>query len=223
MKKSLILAASIAASIASIASMADASAGNLWTMNNTPGNYQLLRSNPQGFFVGTIYAGQGFYQETYSTSGSNYLGGWAGGANCVWTNDNRSRLTLTSTSTYSVCAGLTPPVPGIGSRRYLTDHFAAVSNDYIPGTVFIPGITDGTFVKLKSATGFCGNFDNGKPGISGFRDCGGTPLPAGTTVYWRWISKDGLAAAVRIGSYWGFIYAPAIETPLIFADGKSYF
>lgn len=220
MKKSLILAACIAASVASIA---DVSAGNLWSINNTPGNFLYLRSGPQAFFVGTVYAGQGFYQQSYSNSGANYLGGWAGGSNCVWMDDNRDKITPAGTSTSTICAGLTPSGIGILSRQYLTDHFAAVSNDYIPGRVFIPDVDYGTPVKLRSATGICGNFDSGKPGISGFRNCANFTLPAGTSVSWRWISKDGLAAAVHVGSSWVFIYAPAIETPLIFADGKSYF
>ena len=192
-----------------------------WAGNRTVNAASLyVRANSGGFFIGTLYNGEGFYSQQDIPSWSY---GFAGGGynGCGWV---QSGYTKAGGNTPAECPG--PGFNGTGnaSRQYLTDHYARYSNDYIPGhNPALPLADQGTstHVKVGVTTTAYGNYRSGSFGHAYGAIDSSFPMA------WRWVSSDGQAVAVDLNpsdpnnSLWVFVPRSALPDYLPFTDGVS--
>lgn len=149
-----------------------------------------LRSYPQSWFIGTLYAGS-----TFDVQGaqSGYSWGYAYGnfTGCAWVLSSSLRV------------GSGPAnAPDCGTPRRLplddSAHTPAegidTNGDGVPDRLTAP------YTIVCQSAGLYGNYR------SGHRDHK-YDLPAGTPVGWRWTTGDGRSAAVRYdaGDTWAFV------------------
>src|SRR5690349_1863586 len=92
-----------------------------------------VRSNPNGFMVGTLYADDSFRWK--QTNSSDFWGRAGGTAQlCGWV---PSAYLTPGGSANVVCGGSGSTATGIGSRQYLLATYAKCVNDYVPGAFFV--------------------------------------------------------------------------------------
>jgi hypothetical protein len=87
-----------------------------------------IRSNPNGFFVGTLYGNDSFRWK--QTNGAYFWGRCGGTAQkCAWV---ASEYLTPGGNADVVCSGSGSTANGIASRQYLLATFAKCVNDYVP-------------------------------------------------------------------------------------------
>lgn len=179
------------------------------------GSSATVRYNYGGFVIGNIYEGA----HTWPTqSHESARWGRAGGNcnKCGWVYNSVMNASGTGTAT---CSGSGRTDFGLPVRQGMVAAYAKTLNDYRPGTFFEAGVDDGNFVRVTANVHYYGNYDG-----TTFRDqLTTTSVPAGTAVYWRWVSKNGEAALVRTGgSQWIFIRRDKLPASLPYSNGNSY-
>lgn len=180
-----------------------------------------VRSNPRGFFVGTLfgnaYGNSGFYRQ--QTSGY-YAYGYAGGnfQGCGWV---ETQYTAPGGSTPAGCASAGFQGYGVASRQFLLANYARQVNDYIPGRS-LPLADGGNSVRIKPGVvaGVYGNYRGGSHQNFYANIDSRWPLA------WRWVSQDGRSVAVNVypgTSYavWAFVRRDKLPDRLPYSDGVS--
>ncbi len=176
-----------------------------------------VRTNPGGFFIGTLYTDAGFFRQ--ETSGNGLWGyGYAGGnfQGCGWV---QLSFTRTGGSTPAGCAGGGFQGTGVASRQFLLDYYARQVNDYIPGSS-LPLANGGTSVRVKPGViaGVYGNYRGGS-----HQNHYGN-IDSNYSLSWRWVSDDGRSVAVNVfpgspNAFWAFIRRDKLPDTLPYSDG----
>jgi hypothetical protein len=171
-----------------------------------------IRSNPNGFMVGTLYGNDSF---RWKQTNGGYFWGRCGGTaqKCAWV---ASEYLTPGGSANIVCSGSGSTATGIGSRQYLLATFAKCVNDYVPGVFFIDSssgsrvhIVDGLTAHLY------GNYD----GTSFHHQITSTALDSSAVLDWRWISDSGEAVVVKLqNGPWAFMRRDKLPTQLRYKD-----
>lgn len=180
----------------------------------------LIRMNPRGFFLGTLYTNAGFYRTQTS---DDYSYGWGTGnyQGCGWV---ETAYTTAGGSTPSNCSSSGYQGFGADSRRYLLANYAKNVNDYVENAATALPLKEGgtrTYIKAGSVAGYYGNYRGGT-----FQNRAGFNLDANSYIAWRWISDDGRAVAVNLNpgttyASWGFIPREDLPATLPYSDGIS--
>lgn len=178
-----------------------------------------VRSNPRGFFVGTLfgnsYGHASFYRQ--QTSG-DYSYGYAGGnfQGCGWV---ETRWTQPGGSTPAGCDHAGFQGTGVASRQFLLTHYARQVNDYIPGQN-LPLVNGGNSVRIKPgiSAGIYGNYRGGSH--QNFY----AEIDSSFPLAWRWVSQDGRSVAVNLWpgtehAVWAFVLRAKLPDQLPYSDG----
>ncbi|MEO6064986.1 MAG: hypothetical protein ABIP49_04300 [Lysobacterales bacterium] len=182
-------------------------------------NSLYVRTNPRGFFVGTLfgktYGSSGFFRQ--QTSG-DYSYGYAGGnfQGCGWV---ETAFTKLGGNTPAGCAAPGFNDSGLASRQFLQANYARHVNDYIPGQN-LPRINGGSAVRIKPGVtaGAYGNYRGGAH--QNFYANINSEYP----LAWRWVSTDGRSVAVNVWpgephAVWAFVPRSALPDTLPYSDG----
>jgi hypothetical protein len=172
-----------------------------------------VRSNPQGFAIGTLYQGDSFRRQ--QTSGAYYWGRCGGTAQmCGWVSNG----SLASGGSVSiVCGGSGSTATGIESRHHLLANWAKCVNDYVPGKWYLGGDTPSNTEILPGMTAHLyGNYD----GDTFHHQITTTALDSSANIAWRWVSDSGEAVMVKLeGGPWAFMRRDKLPTKLRYKDG----
>jgi hypothetical protein len=171
-----------------------------------------IRSNPNGFMIGTLYANDSF--RWTHTNGGDFWGRCGGTAQkCAWV--PATYLTPGGTANI-VCSGSGSTATGIGSRQHLLATHAKCVNDYVPGVFFIDS-SSGSRVHIVSGltAHLYGNYD----GTSFHHQITSVALDSSAVLDWRWISDSGEAVVVKLqNGPWAFMRRDKLPTTLRYKD-----
>jgi hypothetical protein len=172
-----------------------------------------IRSNPNGFAIGTLYSGDSFRRQ--QTSGAYYWGRCGGTAQmCGWVSNG----SLTSGGSVSItCGGSGSTATGIDSRHHLLANWAKCVNDYVPGQWYIGGDTPNNVdINPGMTAHLYGNYD----GTSFHHQITTVALDSTASLAWRWVSDSGEAVMVKqTNGPWAFIRRDKLPTTLKYKDG----
>jgi len=182
-----------------------------WKVKSTVSDVY-VRSNPNGFMVGTLYANDSFRWK--HTNGSDFWGRCGGTAQkCAWV---PSEYMTPGGSANVVCSGSGSTATGVGSRQHLLATYAKCVNDYVPGVFFIDS-SSGSRVHISAGltAHLYGNYD----GNSFHHQITSTALDSGAVLDWRWISDSGEAVVVKLqNGPWAFMRRDKLPTQLRYKD-----
>jgi hypothetical protein len=171
-----------------------------------------VRSNPNGFMVGTLYGNDSF---RWKQTNGGYFWGRCGGTaqKCAWV---ASDYLTPGGSANIVCSGSGSTATGIGSRQYLLATFAKCVNDYVPGVFFIDSSSGSRVHIVNGLTAHLyGNYD----GTSFHHQITSTALDSSAVLDWRWISDSGEAVVVKLqDGPWAFMRRDKLPTQLRYKD-----
>jgi hypothetical protein len=173
-----------------------------------------IRSNPNGFMVGTLYANDSFRWK--QTNGAYFWGRCGGTAQkCAWVG---SEWLTPGGSANIVCSGSGSTATGIGSRQHLLATYAKCVNDYVPGVFFIDSSSGSRVHIVEGLTAHLyGNYD----GTSFHHQITSTSLDSSAVLDWRWISDSGEAVVVKLqDGPWAFMRRDKLPTQLRYKDGN---
>ena len=196
-----------------------------WTLSTRAQTYQwkvkssvsdvYVRSNPNGFMIGTLYANDSFRWK--QTNGGDFWGRCGGTAQmCGWV---PSEYFTPGGSADVVCGGSGSTATGTGSRQYLLANYAKCVNDYVPGVFFIDS-SSGNRVHIPAGltAHLYGNYD----GSSFHHQITTTALDSTAKLDWRWVSDSGEAVVVKLeNGPWAFMRRDKLPNSLPYKDGNS--
>jgi hypothetical protein len=172
-----------------------------------------IRSNPQGFAIGTLYSGDSFKRQ--QTSGAYYWGRCGGTAQmCGWVSNG----SLASGGSVSItCGGSGSTATGIASRQHLLANWAKCVNDYVPGVMYVGGDTPNNVnINAGMSAHLYGNYD----GASFHHQITSVALTSTADLAWRWVSDSGEAVMVKqANGPWAFMRRDKLPSQLRYKDG----